>query len=136
MITKSIKTLAVCTLALLCAACGGGDSEPAAPKTYTLDPITLSHTASSRTVSMPSGFADIDNVQNAAVWLTVTPQTGAVLLSWTENTITAERKANVTITSTTGEKVFISITQEGRPTDESDITHGDITDQPAYLPYR
>lgn len=137
---KTIRFYTALTLAaLLLAACGGGgdSAEPVAPKTYTLDPVTLTAASGTRTVSMPAAMTSpIASAQSSATWLTVEPQSGAVKLSWTENTTYSQRNCNVTVTSTTGDKVFINVSQEGRPTDESSSTHDNTTDQPAYAPLR
>ena len=137
-----MKTLRFYTLlsiaTLLLAACGGGgggDAEPVAPKTYTLE-VSLPAEAGTRDVSTTQLSAAIQTVQSSDAWLTTTTQTGSVRLTWTDNPTTSQRKANVTVTSTTGDKLFINVTQEGRATDESGSTHGNTTDQPAYAPHR
>lgn len=106
-------------------------------QSYTQD-ITLPSTASEKMVTLSQLQTSIATVENSASWLTVEPQSYTsgspkVKLCSTANTAKTERKCNVTITASSGDKVTLSVTQQGA-TEGAGIEdlHSSQTDKPAY----
>ena len=141
---KTIKILAsLCLVTMVLTACGGGDgggssSDPInidpTGKTYTAD-LELQAAAAEQTVTLDKLSSAIATIQCSESWLTVAKEaytSGApqVKVRWTENTSDSERKCNVTITTTTSDKLIISVTQKAKAVD-TDGSHDTVTDQPA-----
>ena len=144
---KTIKILAtICAAAMLLTACGGGDSDgsssssdpinsdPTSGKTYTAE-LTLPAQASEQTVTLDKLSSAVSTLQCSESWLTVEKEvyisgTPKVKLRWTENTTDNPRKCVVTVTTTTGDQLIISVTQKVKNAD-TDSSHDTKTDQPA-----
>lgn len=142
---KTIKILAsLCFATIVLAACGGGSDggssssdpiniEPTG-KTYTAE-LELPAEASEQAVTLNQLSSSVTNVQSSESWLTVTTQTytsGApqIKVRWTENTTDSERKSIVTVTTTTNDKLTISVTQKAKAVDTGE-SHDTVTDKPA-----
>ena len=119
-------------------------SDPEPEPNPVIDPVVQTHTqeivlppkASEIDVTLTQLRTAISAVGNSASWLTVEAQPYAsgspqVKLRSTDNTGTVERKCNVTITATSGDKVILSVTQQSEGTGIDDL-HGSQTDKPAY----
>ena len=112
------------------------DSEPE-PQSYTQN-IELPSNASEQIVTLNKFSSSITMVENSASWLTVEPQvyfsgSPKVKLRSTDNIERTERKCNVIITASSGDRVILSVTQQ--ETSEGtgiDDLHGTQTDKPAY----
>ena len=142
---KTIKILAsLCFATIVLAACGGGgdggssNSDPInvdpTGKTYSAE-LELPAEASAQTVNLDKLSSAISTIQCSESWLTVEKQayTSAspqVKVSWTENTTNNERKCIVTVTTTTSDKLTISVTQKAKAVDTGE-SHDTVTDQPA-----
>lgn len=132
---------------LLFTACGGGDdnngSSSTTPegKTYQQS-VTLSATGANKEVSLYNLKAAIEKIEGGATWLSVLKQdytsgSPALRLIATENVkdgeMTSARSCNVTITDVNGDKVILSVIQEGAESKTGiDDSHDVTTDQPAY----
>lgn len=144
---KNIKLYLLSGMALLMlTACPGPDTkpnpvvepepEPAVLQTYTQE-IVMPSKASEQVVTLTQLNTAISTVENSASWLTVeqlpyesgSPQ--VKLRSTSDNTAKEERKCNVTITATSGDKVILSVTQQSEGIGIDDL-HGSQTDKPAY----
>lgn len=142
---KAIKILAsLCFATFVLAACGGGsdggssNSDPIniepTGKTYSAE-LELPAEASAQTVNLDKLSSAISTIQCSESWLTVEKQaytsgTPQVKMSWTENTTDNERKCIVTVTTTTSDKLTISVTQKAKAVDTGE-SHDTVTDQPA-----
>ena len=99
--------------------------------------IVMPPKASEQVVTLTQLNTAISTVENSASWLTVeqlpyesgSPQ--VKLRSTSDNTAKEERKCNVTITATSGDKVIQSVTQQSEGIGIDDL-HGSQTDKPAY----
>ena len=142
---KKIKILAsLCFVTIVLAAWGGGDgggssNDPTnidpSGKTYTAE-LELQAAAAEQTVKLDNLSSAIATIQCSESWLTLEKEaytSGApkVKVRWTENTSDSDRKCNVTITTTTSDKLIISVTQKAKAVD-TDGSHDTVTDQPAY----
>lgn len=136
---KYIKQYALACMALLMlTACPGHDDDG---QTYEQE-VTLPSNASEQMVTLNSLSTSIESIKNTATWLTVEQQfyssgSPQVKLRSTDNTDQQERKCNVTITATSGEKVILTVTQQGTNSENNEGTgiddlHGIQTDKPAY----
>ena len=133
---KNIKQFIMAGIALLMlTACP--EDPVVEPKTYTQD-VTLPSNGSKKNVTLNQLQASIAAVENSSSWLTVEAQpytsgSPQVKLRSTDNTAKKERKCSVTITATSGDKVVLSVTQQGGyEGTEIDDLHGSQTDKPAY----
>ena len=145
---KTIKILAsLCLATIVLAACGGdggsdsgsSSSDPTnvepTGKTYSAE-LELQAQAAEQTVKLDKLSSAIATIQCSESWLTVEKEaytSGApqVKMRWTENTTDDVRKCNVTITTTTNDKLIISVTQKAKAVDTGE-GHDTKTDQPAY----
>ena len=100
--------------------------------------VLLPSSTSEQLVTLNQLQSAIATVKNSASWLIVEAQSYSsgspqVRLCSTANTAKSERKCNVTITATTGDKVTLSVIQQGisEGTGIEDI-HNSQTDKPAY----
>ena len=121
------------------AACSGEPDSEQVPvaQTYTQN-IMMPSNASELLVTLNQVQSSVTTVQHSVSWLTVETQayssgSPSVKLRTIDNTSKAERKCNVTITVTSGDKVVLAVTQQGSSegTDIDDI-HNSQTDKPAY----
>ena len=92
--------------------------------------------ATEQVVTLNKLSTAISTVENSAQWLTVekepyTSGSPQVKLRSKDNPDKVERKCNVTITATSGDKVILSVTQQSEGTEIDDL-HGSQTDKPAY----
>ena len=137
---KKINLYLMAGLAMLMlAACSSepdSDQVPVA-QTYTQN-ITMPSNASEQLVTLNQVQSSIAIVQHSVSWLTVETQayssgSPCVKLRSIDNTSKAERKCNITISVTSGDKVVLVVTQQGSSegTDIDDI-HNSQTDKPAY----
>ncbi len=151
-----MKTLrymtALCALLLL-AACGGGsdggggtDPTPTptpTPKTYSQE-LTLTSDAREQVVTLSDFNASISSISGTTPWFQMTKEAYAsgapsVKMIVAENLTTTERKCNVTLTASTGDKLILNVTQAAHAEETrtgADDTHDNVTDQPAYAPLR
>lgn len=113
-------------------------------KTYQQS-VTLPAQDANKTVALNNLNAAIREMEGAADWLTVMKQSytsGVPSVRLTAfdntngNTATAERTCLVTITATSGDRVLLTVTQEGYIPETNktgiDDSHDVVTDQPAY----
>ncbi len=112
-------------------------SEPEAPQTYKQS-VVLPSNAMEQEITLNKLNSSIVTVENPATWITVeTPAytSGYVKIKVhvTANTERTERKCNITITVSSGDKVILSVTQQGSQEGTGiDDLHGAYTDKPAY----
>ncbi len=145
---KNFKIIVFALFAVLAlSACGGDDDKvggtPTNPvnnegKTYQQS-ATLDAQGTQQTVTLTNLKSKIDDVQNSSNWLTVlisTYSSGSpkIELRATENTSTQQRSVNVTITAVNGDKVILTVTQQGAEEQKTGIddSHDITTDKPAY----
>ena len=160
---KRIELYLVALLSVfVLAACGGGDdggSNPSGgnsggngggsytPKTYNQS-VTLPAKGGDMTVALSSLSSEVSSISNTPSWLVITREyyfSGAptVKFGFEENKDGQERKATVTVTASSGDKVVLSITQQatggsgGGGTQEDvkkgiEDLHDEYTSQPAY----
>lgn len=142
--------LVLCAAALL-AACGsdgeGGEeaSTPGSstPKTYSKS-VTISYEATTQVISLDGLSAKLTSVTGATDWLRIEEQsyssgTPGVKVIVGENLTLSERKANLTATASTGDRIIVNVTQQAHPAESntgSDDSHDNVTDQPANAPRR
>ena len=133
---KTIRQYLFAGIAILMLTACPSDSE-SETQSYTQD-ITLPSYASEQLVTINQLQSSIATVKNSASWLTAEPQfyssgSPKVKLRATANTAKAERKCNVTITASSGDKVTLSIIQQGTSDGAGiDDLHNSQTDKPAY----
>lgn len=139
---KNIKQFIMAGIALLTLTACPKDSDPVVdlkpdPQTYTQD-VTLPSKGSEQVVTLNQLQVSVAAVENSSSWLTVEAQpytsgSPQVKLRSTDNTAKEERKCSVTVTATSGDKVILSVTQQGgyEGTGIDDL-HGSQTDKPAY----
>ena len=135
---KNIKQFIMAGIALLTlTACSGSDPVKPEPQTYTQD-VSLPSNGSEQVVTLNQLQASVAAVENSSLWLTVEAQSYTsgspqVKLRSIDNTAKEERKCSVTVTATSGDKVILSVTQQGgyEGTGIDDL-HGSQTDKPAY----
>lgn len=137
---------------LLFTACGGsssddgGGSTPAGPsspdaQTYQQN-VTLSATDADKIVTLNKLTSAIQTYSGGADWLTVLKESyasgsPALRLKATNNVrdgeTTQARSCNVTIVSASGDKVILTVTQDGAERKAGiDDSHDVVSDQPAY----
>lgn len=133
-------------LALL--ACGGDDDkgggtplDPITPegKTYRQS-VTLDAQGAEQTVTLSDLKSKIDDVENSNTdWLTVLQSTYTsgsprIIVRATERTETTVRSGIVTIIAVSGDKVILTVTQQGAEEQKTGIddSHDVPTDKPAY----
>lgn len=145
--TKYFKIfLMVLVVVLTTTGCGGNDKKEESPvnpvtpegQTYQQS-VTLDAQGTQQTVMLNDLKSKIDDVKNTNTWLTVligTYSSGSpnIVLSAEENTNTQTRSCNVTITSTSGDKVILTVTQQEAEEQKTGIddSHDIPTDNPAY----
>jgi hypothetical protein len=149
---KNLVYMLVSIAVLLFAACGGsssddeGGSTPAGStspngQTYQQS-VTLSATDADKTVTLNKLTSAIQTYSGGADWLTVLKEnyisgSPALRLKATNNErdgeTTQARSCNVTIVSTSGNKVILTVTQDGAERKAGiDDSHDVVSDQPAY----
>ena len=138
---EKFKLYALTIIAILCMNACGDKKEEIDGRAFTQE-LTLPASESEQTVTITKLSVGIENIQNSAQWLTVIKQTYTsgspqVKLSATANTSKDERKCNVTITANSGDKVILTVTQQGKSEEDEEGTgiddiHGTQTDKPAY----
>ena len=118
--------------------CGADDKEEEEGQTYQQS-VTLDTQGTQQTVTLTNLKSKIDDVTNTNTWLTVligtyTSGSPNIVLSAEENTNTQTRNGNVTITSVSGDKVILSVTQQKAEEQKTGIddSHDIPTDKPAY----
>ena len=130
----------------LLTACGGGssdDGDGSTPDGQTnRQSVTLSATNADMVVTLNKLTTEIQTVTGAANWLTVIKESytsGAPTLRLTatdnvkDGETTGNRSCNVTIIAKSGDKVILTVTQEGSESKTGiDDSHDVMTDQPAY----
>ena len=133
---KNIRQYIVAGIALITLTACPNDSEQE-PQSYT-QKIVLPSSASEQEVTLNKLHSSIASVDNPVSWLTVETQAYSsgsprIKLRSTDNALEAERKCNVTINASSGDKVVLSVTQQGVPEGTGiDNLHGSQTDKPAY----
>ena len=136
---KIIKqNLLLCIALFMLTACSDKEKDGQAYK----QEVTLPSSASELMVTLSSLKSSIETIKDSALWLIVEKQfyssgSPKVNLRSTENTDETERKSNVTIIATSGDKVILSVTQQGKTEGSTEGTgiddlHGTQTDKPAY----
>ena len=155
---KRIELYLIALLSIfVLAACGGGDDGGNTsggngggnytPKSYTQS-VTLPAKGGDMTVALSSLSSEVSSISNTPSWLVITREyyfSGAptVKFGFEENKDGQERKATVTVTASSGDKVVLSITQQatggsgGGGTQEDvkkgiEDLHDEYTSQPAY----
>lgn len=135
-IMKTIRQYIFAGMAILMLTACPSDPESES-QSYTQE-ITLPSTASEKLVTLSQLQTSIATVENSASWLTAEPQSYSsgspkVKLRSTANTAKEGRKCNVTITASSGDKVTLSVTQQGAAEGAGiDDLHSSQTDKPAY----
>lgn len=145
--TKHFKIfLLVMIVVLTITGCGSDDKKeespinPVTPEGQTYEQsVTLDTQGTQQTVTLNDLKSKIDDVKNTNTWLTVligtyTSGSPNIVLSAEENTSTQTRSGNVTITSTSGDKVILTVTQQEAEEQKTGIddSHSIPTDKPAY----
>lgn len=143
---KHIILLSIAFASLLAlSACGGDDNNssntpvPTGGKTYRQE-VTLDAKGTEQTVALSDLKSKIDDVENSNTnWLTVLQNTytsgsPSVVIRATEWTESTERRGNVTITAVSGDRVILTVTQQGAEEQKTGIedSHDVTTDKPAY----
>lgn len=110
-------------------------------QTYTQN-VALPPNATEQVVTLTQLQTSISMVENTVSWLTVESQayisgSPQVKLRSINNPAKEERKCSVSITATSGDKVILSVTQQGgyEGTGIDDL-HESQTDRPAYCPHK
>jgi len=132
--------------ALTLAGCGGHNKKEESPinpvssegQTYQQS-VTIDTQGTQQTVTLTDLKSKIDDVENMNSWLTVLIETytsgsPGIVLSAEVNTDAKTRSGNVTITSVSGDKVILTVTQQEAEEIKTGIddSHDIPTDQPAY----
>ena len=118
---------------------GGGGNDGHAPQAYTQS-VSIPATSGEQVITLSSLNSSVSSVSSSPSWLVISPQfysSGAptLKLEYQENTETQERKAFVTVSASSGDKVVLTVTQQaGERKDGIDDLHNDKTDQPSYAP--
>ena len=156
---KRIELYLIALLSIfVLAACGGGDDGgntsggngggSYTPKSYTQS-VTLPATGGEMTVTLSNLSSAVSSVSSTPSWLVITREyysSGAPTLKigYEENKDGQERKATVTVTASSGDRVALTITQQatgggsgGGGTQEDvkkgiEDIHNEYTSQPAY----
>lgn len=139
------------------AACGGGSDDPQSPlnpggdngggypaKVYTQN-ITISSQGGEQSMTLIDLKSAISNIGSTPDWLIITAKqyssgSPSIKLEAEENQATSERKAEVIILATSGDKVVLTVVQQAaddgnpEPGTGIDDPHNEQTDQPAYAP--
>lgn len=117
----------------------GGDNGGGSPQSYKQS-VTISAQGGEQTVTLNNLSSSISSVGSTDSWLVVVPQyytsgSPTVKLEVEENKTTSERKCDVTIIASSGDKVVLTVTQSaGEANNNIDDIHNENTDQPAYAP--
>ena len=133
---KYIRQYLFAGIAMLMLMACSSDSEPE-PQTFTQD-INLPSKGSEQVVTLNQLQTSVATVENSSMWLTVEVQpytfgSPQVKLRSTNNTAKEERKCSVTVTANSGNKVILSVTQQGGyEGTEIDDLHSSQTNKPAY----
>ncbi|MBO7120148.1 MAG: BACON domain-containing protein [Bacteroidaceae bacterium] len=133
---KNIKQYLMAGMAILMLTACPSDPE-SETQSYTQN-IVLPSNASEQEVTLTQLHSSISNVQNPVSWLTVEIQSYSsgspkFKLRSASNTERTERKCNVIITAYSGDKVTLSVTQQGVAEGTGiDDLHDSQTDKPAY----
>jgi hypothetical protein len=133
---KNIIQYLFAGIAMLMLTACPSDSEPE-PQSY-MQNIALPSYASEQVVTLNKLSSSIATVENSASWLSVEPQiyssgSPKVKLRSTDNIERTERKCNVIITASSGDKVVLAIIQQGTTEGTGiDDLHDRQTDKPAY----
>lgn len=133
---KNIRQYILASIALLMLTACPSDSEQE-PQSYTQE-ITLPSNASEQEVTLNKLHSSIATVENPVSWLTVETQAYSsdsprIKLRSTDNNVEAERKCNITINASSGDRVILSVTQQGAPEGTGiENLHSSQTDKPAY----
>lgn len=130
---KNIRQYLFAGIAILMLTACPSDPE-SETQSYTQNVVLPSY-ASEQLVTLNKLQTSIATVNNSASWLTVDPQpyssgSPRIMLYSTANTAKTERKCNVIITAYSGDKVTLSVTQQGVA--GIDDLHNSQTDKPAY----
>ena len=134
-----IFVLAVATV-LTMLGCGGDDNKEESPEGQTYQQsVIIDSQGTQQTVTLTNLNSKIDDVKNTNTWLTVligtyTSGSPDIVLSAEENINAQKRNGNVTITSVSGDKVILTVTQQEAEEQKAGIedAHDVPTDQPAY----
>ena len=118
---------------------GGGGNNGHVPQAYAQS-VSIPATSGDQVITLSSLNSSVSSVSSSPSWLVISPQfysSGAPTLKlvYQENTETQERKAVVTVSASSGDRVVLTITQQaGERKDGIDDLHNDKTDQPSYAP--
>lgn len=135
---KQLKLYTILLLSVaLTVACGPDPKPKSNSKVYTQS-ATLTAKGDALKVTLNELNSSISSVNNTANWLTATPQYYTsghpqIELQATENTTGSERKTEVAVLASSGEKVVLTVMQEAAPVGIDDM-HDEKTDKPAYAP--
>ena len=141
---------------LLMVSCGGGgDDGPTPTPTPTPNPtptpqtysqtVTVGAKKDSQDVTLTNLKSSVSSIANnkPESWILLSLQnysgSGAptIKIEYEDNPLTTERSCSTTITASSGDKVVLTIKQQGASTPTGiDDPHNDQTDQPAYAPRR
>ena len=132
---KNIRQYILAGIALLMLTACPSDPEPIPEaQTYTQS-VELPPSATEQEVTLNGLNTYIATVEYSSAWLIVKKLsfTGSakVKLQTTLNMSKDERKCDVIVTSSSGDKVILSVTQQGNPEGIDDL-HNSQTDKPAY----
>lgn len=133
---KNIRQYLLASIALLMLTACPSDSEPE-PQSFTQD-VTLPSKGSEQVVTLIQLQASVATVENPVSWLTVETQAYSsgsprIKLRSTDNIIEVERKCNITINASSGDRLILSVRQQGAPKGTGiENLHSSQTDKPAY----
>lgn len=121
---------------------GGGGGGVSAPQIY-YQSVTISEQGGEQIVTLTDLSSAVSSISSSPYWFIIAKQdytsgSPTIKLLVEENKTTNERSSEVTILSVSGDKVFLTVTQQAASDDDSynDIEepHHESTDQPAYAP--
>lgn len=126
---------------LVLTACDKKDDESTTnPITIYSRSVTLDAKGTQQTMTLYEFNNKISNIENDNAWLVVyasyyTFGSPDIVLKATVNTSKQQRQGSVTINATNGDKVILSVKQEGDEEQKTDIDnlHDAPTDKPAYI---
>lgn len=143
-VTYIMALLGMCVLM----ACGGGGDDSGgssysgggSAKAYTQS-ITIAATGGTQSIKLNNLSSAVSSVSATPEWLVISPEyysSGApsIKLEVQMNTSADERKCDVTILATSGDKVLLTVTQQAGGDSDIDKIHDTDTDKPAYSPMR
>lgn len=128
---------------LLLTACGsdGGDSAPA-PQVLNQE-ATFPYTVSDKDIVLNGFNGTISSITGTTDWCKVEQKASAstltVVFHVDENVTLSERKCVIAVTTSSGDKLTLKVTQQAHPAETNtgvDDSHDNPTDQPAYSPRR